>query len=124
MLVLNAFRAAGRDIQWFDAKKQSGVAPLSGDLIPTLVTISNLEDPQTARVVLSDQFEATFGPGYRFKSARVEVTRDAVTRGIELRMPILVAHLRDLYQSAKSLTLLLPCDSLDAATMIPSSQAR
>ena len=29
-----------------------------------------------------------------------------------------------LYQSAKSLTLLLPCDSLDAAAVIPSSQAR
>ncbi len=93
MLVQNAFRAAGRNIEWFEAKYQTGTAPLKGELIPTLVTISDLKDPKTARVVSPDDFEAVFGPGYRFTRASVEVTRDAVTTGIEGKLAPLLAEI-------------------------------
>lgn len=54
---------------------------------PTLVSFTDLNDPMTARVVEPDEFEQVFGPGVRFKRAFIEMTGDAVTRGIERRLP-------------------------------------
>jgi len=71
--------------------------------LPTLVTFADLNDPKTARVVGSAEFEQVFGPGVRFKRAFVEMVpagtwpfnmlgwpRDwagePVTRGIEKRV--------------------------------------
>lgn len=75
--------------------KLTGTAPLTGNLIPTLVTFTDLNDPKTARVVRPEEFEQVFGPGVRFKRAFVEMTSDPITRGIEKKMPMLVTH-RDL----------------------------
>lgn len=70
---------------WYkQAPSWEGRAELYGELIPTLVTFGDPADPSTARVVKPEEFEAVFGPGYRFKKAWIEMTKDDVTRaGIE-----------------------------------------
>jgi ABC-type phosphate transport system auxiliary subunit len=64
-------------------------------LLPTFVTFSDLNDPKTARVVQPHEFPQVFGVGVRFRRITIEVTRDAVTRIIEQRMPTLIATLRE-----------------------------
>jgi len=86
-LVLAAARAAGQKFEWFQTKNVTGLLPLTGDLVPTLVTLADSRDPGSVRVVLTDQFESTFGPGYRFVDAYVEVTTDAGTEGIQDQLP-------------------------------------
>jgi hypothetical protein len=70
-----------------DLSKLTGTAPLAGDLIPTLVTFTDLNDPKTARVIRPEEFEQAFGPGVRFKRALIEMTNDPVTTRIEEKMP-------------------------------------
>lgn len=82
-LVLGAARAAGQKIEWYQTKSVTGQFPLSGDLVPTLVTMTDPRDPGSVRVVLPGQFESTFGPGYRFVGAHVAVTTDDVTESIQ-----------------------------------------
>lgn len=66
----------------------SGRRELYGDLIPTLLTFTDLGDPSTARLVWPGEFERVFGPGTRFRMARVELTTDAVTKGaLTVRLP-------------------------------------
>jgi hypothetical protein len=62
-----------------EAPSWTGSAELHGNLIPTLVTFANPADPYTVRVVRPEEFEAVFGPGYRFKGAWIEMTRDQAT---------------------------------------------
>ena len=70
------------------ARTWEGRAELHGDLIPTMVTFGDLADPYTVQVVMPDEFATVFGPGYRFKGAWIEMTRDDVTRaGIEEKLP-------------------------------------
>ncbi len=102
-LAHEAFARAGQKVKWFETRNLKGMARLTGGLVPTLVTLANLNDPATAKVIYAadayemhfgyegrvaiDEIESTFGPGYRFKRAWVEVTRDGVTTGIESRLP-------------------------------------
>ncbi|GEC17148.1 hypothetical protein [Nitrobacter winogradskyi] len=84
-------------------------AELQGNLIPTLVSFSNPNDPNTARVVPPDDFGSIFGPGFILHSVEIEiVSRGAwpltllgiggiqVTRGIERSLPFLVTHRKTL----------------------------
>jgi hypothetical protein len=78
------------------------------DVMPTLVTFTDLADPASARVVppTAEGFAAAFGPGFAFKRATVEIVPGGVwpfsliplgwpqwlfgapvTRGIEARLP-------------------------------------
>lgn len=93
-LGLQAFKARGSFGAPFDgwdevAKMTGRRAELEPELIPTLVTFANLEDPKTARVVRPNEFEAVFGPGVRFKRAIIEITNDPVTRGVEKKLPLI-----------------------------------
>lgn len=74
---------------WYrEAPKWTEKAELQGELIPTLVTFSSSTDPASARVVRPDEFEVFFGPGYRFKGAWLEMTKDDWTRsGIKRSLP-------------------------------------
>jgi hypothetical protein len=86
----------------------SGSAELKRELIPTLVTFTDLANPATAKVVppTAEGFAAAFGPGFAFKRATVEIVPGGilpfsliplgwpqwlfgapVTRGIEARLP-------------------------------------
>lgn len=54
---------------------------------PTFVTFGDLNDPMTARVVPLDEFENVFGAGVKLRDVTIEMTKDAVTRGIEAKLP-------------------------------------
>jgi hypothetical protein len=47
----------------------------------------DVENPNTARIIHPDEFEAVFGPGYQFKRAQVEMTKGPVTRNIKAALP-------------------------------------
>jgi hypothetical protein len=72
---------------WRQMQSMSGRRDLPLGLVPTLVTFGDVDDPKTARVIEPSEFEAIFGPGYRFKRAWIEITDDWVTRGIKQRLP-------------------------------------
>lgn len=76
-----------RLVEWRNLSHRSGTRDLSRDLMPTLVTFSDVKDPTTAHVVAPGEFEAVFGPGYRFKRVWVEMTTDPVTTGLRAIIP-------------------------------------
>jgi hypothetical protein len=85
-LAFEAFRRAGRPMDVKNLAKAQGSAPLTGDLVPAFVAFAALDDPKTARVVRLDEFPAVFGAGVRLRDARIEMTHEPVTRGIEKRL--------------------------------------
>jgi hypothetical protein len=89
-LAFEAFKRAGRPMDIKTLAKAQGSAPLTGDLIPMLVTFTDLKDPKTARVVRPGEFPTVFGPGVSFRGARIEMTTDRVTRGIEKKVPWII----------------------------------
>jgi hypothetical protein len=90
---LNTFEASTRE--WLPSL--SGQRELSGKWLPTLVLVSDPNDSATLRVILPDEFDHAFGRGVRFQGVTIEMTRDAVTRGIEERLPSLVKEKERLY---------------------------
>jgi len=94
-----AFSKAGQQTSWYATKSLVGTAPLAAVDIPTLVTFSDINDLRTAHVVRPDEFEAVFGPGYRFKRAWVEITNGPVSREIEMHLPFLKTQSRELMKS-------------------------
>jgi hypothetical protein len=99
-VALRAYRAAGRDVSFNDMSRMTGVVPVTGALIPVLVTFRDIRDPATARVVPPDGIEAVFGSGFHFKGISAEVVPNGlwpldfggrlgepVTRGIEAKLP-------------------------------------
>lgn len=90
---------------WSGRKELQGVVELKPPLIPTLVTFADPLDPNTVRVVRPQGFAETFGPGFRFRRAMLEMVPTGrwplsalglspgvpVTQGaIERRLPWLV----------------------------------
>lgn len=98
MLGLDAasFARAGQPSEWYEIKDLKGIAAVPADLIPTLVTIPDVNDPKSTRVIAPDDFASVFGPGYRFKGATVEIVRGPRTRGIAQRIPFLATHREEL----------------------------
>ena len=94
-----AARAFGRyEPFWYrQAPSWRGRAELTSDLIPTLVTLDDINNPETAHVVAPKDFPAVFGPGVRFKSATIEMTEDKVTRKIDEYVPSIRMHKQSLY---------------------------
>lgn len=89
-LAVKAFDCAAcqaRLAEWRNLAQRSGKRELPPDLMPTLVTFSDVKNPATAHVVAPGEFEAVFGPGYRFKRAWIEMTGDSVTRGLGETIP-------------------------------------
>jgi hypothetical protein len=72
---------------WQAMQSMTGTRNLPDNLLPTLVTFSDPNNPRTAEVIKPNEFETVFGPGYRFIGARIEMTRDPVTRNIEKILP-------------------------------------
>ncbi|MGV3633171.1 MAG: hypothetical protein ACO1NY_02400 [Pseudorhodoplanes sp.] len=60
---------------------------LPKDRLPTFVTFGNLNDLQSAKVVVPDEFEQTFGAGVTLRDVRIEMTDDPVTHGIAEKVP-------------------------------------
>jgi hypothetical protein len=53
-------------------------AELSGALIPTMVTFTDLKDARTAREVTPGDFERVFGKGVRLRSAFIEIVPQGI----------------------------------------------
>jgi hypothetical protein len=75
-------------------------AELRGDLIPTLVTFSNINDPKTVRAVPPDNFGEILGKGISLRDAQIEIVAsgawpfslvdlggEPLTRGVENKLP-------------------------------------
>jgi hypothetical protein len=78
----------------------TGVVPVTGVLIPILVTFTDLSDPATARTLPPDDLGAVLGKGFRLHGVSAEVVPNGfwpldfgsqlgepVTRGIEAKLP-------------------------------------
>jgi hypothetical protein len=78
----------------------TGTVPVTGEVIPVLVSFADPADPATARLVPSDNIEGALGKGIRLRGISAEVVPngvwpldfggplgDPVTRGIEAKLP-------------------------------------
>jgi regulator of RNase E activity RraB len=99
-LAMNAFAAAGQKVQFKDMNRLEGKVEVHGDLIPTLVTSTDLVDPKAAQVIDPSKIEATFGDGFHLSRVIIEMVPvrlwpldfggplgEPVTRGIETKLP-------------------------------------
>ena len=73
---------------------------MTGELLPVLVTFTDLSDPATAHAVQPDDLEAALGKGFHLRGVSAEVVPNGlwpldfggplgepVTRGIETKLP-------------------------------------
>src|SRR5204863_8466358 len=87
-------------VSFNEMSRMTGVAPVTGALIPVLVTFANLDDPASARTVQPDDLVAAFGQGFRLKRVFAETVPNGiwpldfggalgepVTRGIQVKLP-------------------------------------
>jgi hypothetical protein len=92
--------AAGRRVSFNEMNRQTGMVPVTGALIPVLVTFADPANPATARNVQPDDAEAALGKGYRLQGIAAEVVPNGfwpldfggalgepVTRGIRAKLP-------------------------------------
>jgi hypothetical protein len=99
-VALRAYKAAGRNVSFNEMSRQTGVVPVTGALIPVLVSFAVLADPGSARTVLPDDLEAALGKGFHLHGISAEVVPNGlwpldfggplgepVTRGIEAKLP-------------------------------------
>ena len=99
-VALRAYKAAGRNPSFNEMSRMTGAVPVTGALIPVLVTFAVLGDPGTARTVLPDDLEAALGKGFHLHGISAEVVPngfwpldfggpfgDPVTRGIVAKLP-------------------------------------
>ncbi|MBR0872425.1 hypothetical protein JQ633_18830 [Bradyrhizobium tropiciagri] len=100
-VALRAYTAAkGGRVSFNEMSKQTGVVPVTGKLVPVLVTFADPADPASARAVSPDDSEAALGNGFRLHGLTAEVVPNGywpldfggslgepVTRGIRARLP-------------------------------------
>jgi hypothetical protein len=100
-LALRAYGAArGTRVSFNQMSKMTGQVPVTGALIPVLLTFSDPADPRSARLVASGDSEAALGKGFRLRGLTAEVVPNGwwpidfggplgepVTRGIEAKLP-------------------------------------
>ncbi len=101
-VALRAYTAAagGKRVSFNEMNRQTGIVPVTGALIPVLVTFADPANPGTARNVQPDEAEAVLGKGYRLHGISAEVVPNGfwpldfggvlgepVTRGIQAKLP-------------------------------------
>jgi len=99
-VALRAYKAAGRNPSFNEMGRMTGAVPVTGALVPVLVTFADVNDPATARAVPPDDPEAVFGKGFRVHGITAEVVPNGfwpldfggplgepVTRGIVAKLP-------------------------------------
>jgi hypothetical protein len=87
-------------VSFNEMNRMTGSVPVTGALIPVLVTFSDPANPGTARNVPPDDAEAVLGKGYRLQRITAEAVPNGfwpldfggalgepVTRGIQARLP-------------------------------------
>jgi hypothetical protein len=101
-VALRAYTAAadGKRVSFNEMNRQTGMVPVTGELIPVLVTFADPANPGSARSVPPDEAEAILGKGYRLHGITAEVVPNGfwpldfggalgepVTRGIQAKLP-------------------------------------
>ena len=99
-VAMRAYNAAGRKVSFNDMNRMTGAVPVTGALIPLLVSFGDPADPATARGVPPEAVEAALGKGFRLQGMSAESVPNGVwpldfggilgvpvTRGIEARLP-------------------------------------
>lgn len=100
-LALRAYGAAqGSRVSFNQMSKMTGAVPVTGALIPVLLTFADPKDAGSARLVAPDDVAQALGQGFRLHGVTVEVVPNGwwpidfggplgepVTRGIEARLP-------------------------------------
>jgi hypothetical protein len=125
-LALRAYRAAGREVSFNGLSKMTGMVPVTGALIPVLLTFANPDDPRSAHAVAPDDPEKALGKGFRLHAISVEAVPNGlwpldfgsslgepVTRGIEARLPWL-SHQDDSAATALRAAEVPGSDAIDA----------
>jgi hypothetical protein len=92
--------ATGKRVNFSDMSKQSGIVPVTGALIPVLLTFDDPARPGSARTVSPGNAEAVLGKGFRLRQITAEVVPNGfwpldfggslgepVTRGIGRKLP-------------------------------------
>ena len=72
-MALRAYKAAGRNVSFNEMSRMTGAVPVTGALIPVLVTFADVRDPATIRTSPSDALASGFGNGFRLRDVHVEV---------------------------------------------------
>jgi len=104
-VALRAYDAGGgKRVSFNEMSRMTGSVPVTGALIPVLVTFADPANPGTARNVPPDDAEAVLGKGYRLQRITAEVVPNGfwpldfggvlgepVTRGIPAKLPWLNA---------------------------------
>jgi hypothetical protein len=99
-VALRAYKAAGRNVSFNEMSRMTGAVPVTGGLIPVLVTFAASGDPASARAVPPDDLAAALGNGFRLHGVFAEgvpngvwpldfggALGEPVTRGIEAKLP-------------------------------------
>jgi hypothetical protein len=100
-LALRAYGAArGSRVSFNEMSKMTGAVPVTGALIPILLTFADPKDAGSARLVAPDDVAQALGEGFRLRGVTVEVVPNGwwpidfggplgepVTRAIEARLP-------------------------------------
>ena len=99
-VALRAYKAAGQNVSFNEMTRMTGAVPVTGALIPILVSFTDLSNPATARTVPPDNLAAVLGQGFRLHGMTAEVVPNGiwpldfggrlgepVTRGIEAKLP-------------------------------------
>ena len=63
-VALRAYKAAGQNVSFNQMSRMTGTVPVTGEVMPVLVSFADPADPATARVVPPDDVEAALGKGY------------------------------------------------------------
>jgi hypothetical protein len=71
-VALRAYNAAGRNVSFNEMSRMTGAVPVTGALLPVLMTFARLDDPASAHTVEPDDLIAAFGKGFRLKSVSAE----------------------------------------------------
>lgn len=85
--LVRAALAGGEPVSWKDDHKLKGRGELHPDYVPALILFSDANDPKTARLVVPTDFSRMIGPGYSFKRAFIETTKDPISRDIADKLP-------------------------------------
>ena len=99
-VALRAYKAAGQNVSFNEMSRMTGAVPVTGALIPILVSFTDLSNPATARTVPPDNLATVLGQGFRLHGMTAEVVPNGtwpldfggrlgepVTRGIEAKLP-------------------------------------
>jgi hypothetical protein len=91
--------AGGHRVSFNQMNRMTGIVPVTGALIPVLVTFADPADPASMRSVAPDDLEASLGAGYRLHRVTAEVVPNGlwpidfggplgtpVTRGIAAKL--------------------------------------